>query len=71
MIPRAPQCDDDRCDYDETGRWVHNPGCPTQTAAWGAEDMALTEARVDGYSHTYARRPYSTTAPRQRNGEAA
>lgn len=50
MIPRALQCDDDRCDYDENGRWRHDFRCATQDP-W-AEDMAVTTAREDGYSFT-------------------
>jgi hypothetical protein len=53
VIPRT--CDDDRCDYDDTG-WVHDVGCAAQ-AQWGSEDMALTEARVDGYARPYGVRP--------------
>jgi hypothetical protein len=57
MIPRAPQCDDDRCDYDETGTWRHHPRCQTQDP-W-AEDMAAQTALEDGY----ARRPKLTAVP--------
>lgn len=51
MIPRPAQCDDDRCDYDETGTWRHHAQCRTQDP-W-PEDMAASTAREDGYSLPY------------------
>jgi len=66
MMPRAPQCDDDRCDYDENGHWQHHPRCATRDP-W-VEDMATATAREDGYSL-----PYGTVVrlPRQREAGAA
>lgn len=52
MMPRPVQCDDDRCDYDETGQWRHVPGCwaveDAERDDW-IEDAALDAAREDGY----------------------
>lgn len=56
MMPRAPQCDDDRCDYDETGRWHHHPACTTHDPQAG-EDIATTTAHEDGYARPLVGRP--------------
>lgn len=60
MIPRPPMCDDDRCDYDQTGRWVHTPGCwaveEVEAVAWlddTAAHMAAATAQEDGYGRAY------------------
>lgn len=52
MMPRAPLCDDDRCDYDETGRWQHHRYCSTQDP-WAEHGMAAETAREDGYGRPY------------------
>jgi hypothetical protein len=56
VIPRAPQCDDDRCDYGPTGHWQHHPRCATETCQW-ADDAALQAAREDGYGRPFVSRP--------------
>lgn len=52
MMPRPAQCDDDRCDYDETGHWHHHPQCATHTPQ--AEDIATTTAHEDGYGRPFS-----------------
>jgi hypothetical protein len=53
MIPRPPQCDDDRCDYDENGQWQHHAACwaleEAERDKW-IEDAAFATAREDGYT---------------------
>lgn len=62
MMPRPAQCDDDRCDYDDHGRWVHHPRCATQDS-WSPEDMAASTAMEDGYTRVFI--------PKQRDRRAA
>jgi hypothetical protein len=45
VIPRT--CDDDRCDYDDSG-WQHV--CAATATPWGPEDMAAATAMEDGYA---------------------
>jgi hypothetical protein len=55
MMPRPPQCDNDNCDYDETG-WHHAPECPADAdngdTPWGS-NPALDAAREDGFTSVF------------------
>lgn len=54
MMPRPAQCDNDNCDYDETGRWMHAPECHAADDAspWGS-DPRQDAAREDGYTSAF------------------
>lgn len=40
MLPRDPHCDNDDCDYDEEGRWVHVEGCDAEGFPAMTEEQA-------------------------------
>jgi hypothetical protein len=48
MIPRDPHCDNDNCDYDDRGRWLHVPGCQVHESIGRRDDIAWATALEDG-----------------------
>jgi hypothetical protein len=64
MMPRPPQCDNDNCDYDETG-WHHAPECPADAdngdTPWGSNPHWTPPAKT-------ASPAYSSPARRRRGG---
>ncbi len=52
MIPR--ECDNDDCDYDETGRWVHVLGCDGPMPPISPQRMEEIRAYAEAHPNSIA-----------------